>query len=212
MTPILSKSIILLAASSGKIIRIASDASGNQSHTAHSVITTARVENRLFNDDGETPNHPHLPLVITRVAEAAESEDPAAWFEQRFVAHDWLGVWRWTVYPYHHYHSTNHEVLGVSRGHAQLMFGGKDGEVFHVRIGDVIVIPAGVGHARFHSSDDFQVVGAYPRGEEPDLIRSGDDEIDAARHRIAKVAFPEQNPIYGKQGPLLSRWRAHGST
>ena len=81
------------------------------------------------------------------------------------------------------------------------------GGEFHVRVGDVIVIPAGVGHMRLDSSGDFQVVGAYPRGEEPDLICSGDDEIAMARRRIAQVPLPEQDPIYGVKGPLLTRWK-----
>ncbi|MES2661415.1 MAG: cupin domain-containing protein [Verrucomicrobiota bacterium] len=165
------------------------------------------IEIRLFADDGGTPNHPLLPLVILRGTEAVGSQDAAVWFEQRFVTHGWLAIWRWTVYPYHHYHSTNHEVLGVSRGTARLIFGGENGGEFQVSTGDVIIIPAGVGHMRLDSSDDFQVVGAYPRGEEPDLIRSGDDESDAARLRVAEVTLPDQDPVFGENGPLIALWK-----
>lgn len=206
MNSILFKSVFLLAASSGKFIRMAFPVPADPSNPVFPTDASVRIETRLFPDDGKTPNHPHLPLVIMRGTEAAGSANPAGWFEQRFVAHGWLATWRWTVYPYHHYHSTNHEVLGVSRGTARLMFGGGNGEEFQVQTGDVIVIPAGVGHMRLNSSGDFQVVGAYPRGEEPDLIRSGDDAIDATRRRVAQVALPEKDPIDGSQGLLVACW------
>jgi len=165
-----------------------------------------KVETRLFADDGKTPNHPLLPLVVMRGTGAQDAPDPAAWFEQRFQSHGWGGVWRWTVYPYHHYHTTNHEVLGVARGEATLELGGEHGAVFQVAVGDVIVIPAGVGHKRLASTEDFQVVGAYPEGREPDLVRSGEGDIQAARERIQQVLFPRQDPVHGTGGPLFNHW------
>jgi uncharacterized protein YjlB len=171
------------------------------------MIQPTHIKACLFPDDGATPNHPNLPLLIMHVSEAATSGDPAGWLEEQFVAHGWEATWRWTVYPFHHYHSTNHEVLGVCRGDGRLMLGGESGEVSEVQTGDVIVIPAGVGHMLVDSSEDFQVVGAYPRGEEPDLIHSGDGGINAARHRIEKVALPEQDPAYGTDGPLPAKWK-----
>jgi uncharacterized protein YjlB len=145
------------------------------------------MESYLYADDGETPNNPVLPLVFMHGTVAADSSDPAAWFEHKFTSHDWGACWRWGIYNYHHFHSTNHEVLGVSRGFAKLQLGGARGGEFQVKVGDVIVIPAGVGHKCLEASGDFQVVGAYPRGEEPDLIRSGEGDIEAAKHRISKV-------------------------
>ncbi len=164
------------------------------------------VETCLFADDGETPNHPVLPLVVMHGTEGTGVLDPAAWFEERFQSHGWGATWRWTVYSYHHYHTTNHEVLGVSRGEATLKLGGRHGRIFLMTVGDVIVIPAGVGHKRLDSTKDFQVVGAYPGGMEPDLIRSGEGEIKAARERILRVIRPQQDPIYGTGGPLFDHW------
>ena len=162
----------------------------------------------LFPDDGHTPNNPTLPLIVMHGTAAAEAGDPAAWFEKTFQAHDWGAVWRWGVYDYHHFHSNSHEVLGVSRGQARLILGGENGEEFDVTVGDVIVIPAGVGHKCLQTFGDFQVVGAYPRGKEPDLIRSDDDkaDLDAARRRIADVSLPRQDPIHGEDGPVLKLW------
>lgn len=165
----------------------------------------AEIESRLFPDDGRTPNNPTLPLVVMRRTAAATSDDPAGWFERTFTSHGWSGTWRWTVYPYQHFHSTNHEVLGVFRGRATLMLGGENGAEFEVGAGDVLILPAGMGHMRVGASDDFQVVGAYPDGKEPDLILPGYD-LFAARQRIAGVALPDQDPVFGKGGTLFDLW------
>jgi uncharacterized protein YjlB len=169
-----------------------------------------RIEACIFPDDGRTPNHPALPLVIMRETAAADADDPAAWFEEKFVAHGWGATWRWGVYPYHHFHTTNHEVLGVSRGEATLMLGGENGAEYQVKSGDVIVIPAGVSHKCVEATKDFQVVGAYPRGKEPDLIRPENVDIAAATAAIAEVPFPEQDPIHGPDGPLFDHWKNPG--
>lgn len=168
---------------------------------------SAQIETHFFADDDRTPNHPGLPLIVMRNTEAAQSDDPAAWFEKRFTDHGWGSTWRWGVYPYQHFHSTNHEVLGVSRGSAKLLLGGEEGGEFEVTVGDVLVLPAGLGHMCLNASEDFQVVGAYPRGEQPDLMRPGESNPDAARGRIEKVPLPELDPVYGADGPLKDHWR-----
>lgn len=173
---------------------------------------THPVDIRRFSDDGATLNNPYLPLILVRATGAEDHQDPAAWFERRFVAHDWRATWRWTVYPYHHYHSTNHEVLGVASGTATILFGGIHGEKFDVKVGDVVVIPAGVGHKLVDSSPDFQVVGAYPGGHEPDTIVSGKGDIAASRTRIAGVAAPAQDPVFGTDGPVWDHWISENPT
>ncbi len=69
-----------------------------------------------FADDGYIPNHPQLPVLIYRgVATVAAG---AAACERLFARHGWGGTWRDGIYPFHHYHSTAHEVLGVAAGQA----------------------------------------------------------------------------------------------
>ncbi len=165
------------------------------------------IEDHLFKDDGETPNNPHLPLVIIRRTEADDPDDPAAWFEKQFTAHGWSACWRWVVYDYHHFHSDNHEVLGVSRGRARLLLGGKNGAKIDIEAGDVIILPAGTGHKSLAASNDFQVVGAYPEGKKPDLIRPGEADLDAVRNRISQVPSPAKDPVYGTIGGLNRYWR-----
>src|SRR5690606_9315115 len=119
--------------------------------------------------DGKIPNNPRLPLLIYRgtlpPGQGPEA-DPAAAFESVFARNGWHGAWRDGIYPYHHYHSTAHEVLGVASGEAQVRLGGRNGMTLTIRAGDVVIIPAGVGHCNLGATPDFLVVGAYPEGQE----------------------------------------------
>ena len=159
-------------------------------------------------DDGIFPNS-RLPLLVYRHAVTLPEQDPAALFEELFAANGYCGSWRNGVYPYHHYHSTAHEVLGVYAGHAKLQFGGDDGVVHDVKAGDVILIPAGVAHKKLDASKDFSVVGAYPDGRDWDLNYGKPGERPDTDCNIARVPVPKKDPIYGEHGPLLERWE-HG--
>ncbi|MGZ3216141.1 cupin domain-containing protein [Paracoccus sp. T5] len=108
--------------------------------------------------------------VVHRAVTAAPT---ASWFTDRFARNGWSGSWSGGVYDWHHYHATTHEVLGCHRGSAVLRLGGEDGDDVVVGPGDVIVIPAGLAHCRLAASEDFQVVGAYPGGVEPDIQTGG---------------------------------------
>jgi uncharacterized protein YjlB len=167
------------------------------------------VQRFCLRDQGDIPNHPDLPLLFLPQAMAAEGE-PAARaraIEAAYRRHGWQGLWRWGVYPFAHYHSTAHEVLTCFQGWANLRLGGDNGVTIAVRPGDAVIIPAGVGHQNLGGSEDFQVCGAYPPGQDADLIRA--DETDrhvAARARIRHVPVPEQDPLFGRNGPLVTAW------
>ena len=91
----------------------------------------------LFADDGLVPNNPTLPLVIYRGAiEVTHVRDPAALFEAAFARNDWAQSRRNGIYPFVHYHSMCHEVLGIARGRARVRFGGGLGEELVVNAGD----------------------------------------------------------------------------
>ncbi len=158
-----------------------------------------------FQDDGLIPNSP-LPLVIRQGAITPDASDPAKSFERTFAKNGWTNSWRDDVFDYHHYHSNAHEVLGVVAGSATLRFGGEGGETFGVSAGDVVIIPAGVGHACINASDDFLCVGAYDGGRDYDILRDDGGQIAAARVRIAAVPLPAADPIDGASGPLMKLW------
>ncbi len=156
-----------------------------------------------FDDDGAIPNS-HLPLLVYRDAVPAD----AAGIERMFAANQWPPAWRDGVHPFHHFHSTAHEALGVARGEASVLFGGPGGKVLTVRAGDVVVIPAGVAHCNQAQSDDLLIVGAYPEDTvRPDLRRGKPDEHDAAKRAIAQVALPPADPVNGAEGGLFKSWR-----
>ncbi|QPC81287.1 cupin domain-containing protein [Phototrophicus methaneseepsis] len=166
-----------------------------------------KIQTFTFTDDGKIPNNPDLPLVVYRQA-LSESSDHVDACQRLFSKHNWRGIWVNGIYSYHHYHSTSHEVLGIVEGNAEVQFGGEEGESVQVYAGDVVVIPAGVGHCRLHASNDFRVVGAYPAGQENwDLQTGKPDERPQVLENIQAVPLPEQDPVFGNTGPLLDAWK-----
>ena len=150
--------------------------------------------------DGPIPNNASFPVLVYHDVEQARAGADAC--RELFAAHGWGGSWVSSVFDYHHFHSTSHEVLGVISGSATLELGGPQGQAFEVAAGDVLVLPAGTGHRRVADRDGFRVVGAYPRGQEDyDLLREADD---AARRRIARLGAPDADPVGGEG---VSLWR-----
>nr|WP_246736226.1 cupin domain-containing protein [Enterovirga sp. DB1703] len=147
-----------------------------------------------------------MPLVLVRGAVAPDPEDGPAAFEDVFRRNGWTGCWRNGIYPYHHYHSTAHEVLGVASGSARVCFGGEGGTEVEVASGDVVVIPAGVAHKLVEERNGFLVVGAYAGGRHWDLLRPRGASLEAARQRIAAVPLPDADPVAGADGVLLRLW------
>lgn len=165
------------------------------------------VATYAFADDGRIPNNPRLPMLVYAGVLAGTS-DAASAFERRFADHGWGGTWRDGVFPFPHFHSDAHEVLGIARGRARVRFGGDHGVVLEVEAGDAVVLPAGTGHQNLGSSPDLLVVGAYPAGQEDyDLCRGDPREIERARARIAQVPLPPGDPLHGADGPLTRLWR-----
>lgn len=155
-----------------------------------------------FEDDGAVPNST-LPLLVYRAAVPA---DPAA-IEQIFAANAWPPAWRDGVYPFQHFHANVHEALGIARGEAQVLFGGLGGQVLTVSAGDVVVIPAGVGHCNVGQSEDLLIVGAYPAAApSPDLHRGIAAEHAAMVRAVAEVPVPGADPVTGEGGPLVGLW------
>jgi len=156
-----------------------------------------------FEDDGIIPNS-RLPLLVYRGAVPAD----AVGIEGVFAANGWPPAWRDGVHPFHHFHSTAHEVLGVARGEATVLFGGPAGQTLAVRAGDVVVVPAGVAHCNQGQSSDLLIVGAYPdNGLGPDLRRGKAGEHDAAVRAVAAVPVPGADPVMGVDGGVVRLWR-----
>jgi uncharacterized protein YjlB len=170
------------------------------------LVRAVEIEAHVFADDGAIPNNPTLPLLIYPGVLDLSGDDPAAACEAVFQANGWGSSWRNGIYPFPHYHSTAHEVLGICRGEAKVRLGGDAGVVRTVHPGDVVVIPAGVGHQNLGASD-LLVVGAYPTGQRWDLCYGKPEERPGVLRNIERVPLPASDPLYGPDGPLLGHWR-----
>jgi uncharacterized protein YjlB len=168
----------------------------------------SEVQAFRFEDDGETPNNPRLPMLVYHGAIALDGErDAAVPFERAFARHGWGDGWRNGIHSFLHFHTGAHEVLGIARGRATVEFGGASGQTLTVEAGDVVVLPAGTGHRRVSSSGDLLVVGAYPLSSPVDQKRPGQIDHAQAVAAIATVPVPEMDPVHGRTGPLVELWK-----
>jgi uncharacterized protein YjlB len=159
----------------------------------------------LFEPDNGMPNS-RLPLAFWRgrLPAGQRSGEKATALYRR---NGWRGTWVYTVFPYWHFHTRGHEALTCVSGGARIGFGGDSGVEVDVEIGDVCVIPAGVGHRRLSSSPDFQMAGAYPPGQEGNIVRPGDMDGATIAREIALLALPETDPITGNADGVAEAWR-----
>ncbi|MET0328651.1 MAG: cupin [Luteimonas sp.] len=154
------------------------------------------IERLLLGPNDWVPNNPLIPVRVYRGLRLADGHAPdATAHENIFDAHGWPPDWRGGVYDYHHYHSSAHEVLGVYAGSARLLLGGPGGHEVRIEAGDALMLPAGTGHCRLDASNDFRVVGAYPTGQDWDLLREAPDA--AALARIHALPAPPRDPVDG---------------
>jgi uncharacterized protein YjlB len=171
---------------------------------AEEAMTARAPRSELLADSGEFPNSRCPVLVYENVF--TPSGDLASSFEELFARNGWTGAWRNGLYRQHHFHSTAHEVLGVSRGSVRVRLGGPAGPLIDLKAGDVAVIPAGVAHKNEAQSADFAVVGAYPSGTSPDMQYGKPGERPNVDQNIARLERPALDPVEGVNGSLVRLW------
>ncbi|HEY5791759.1 MAG TPA: AraC family ligand binding domain-containing protein, partial [Chthoniobacterales bacterium] len=166
-------------------------------------------EATVFADDGTTPNS-RFAVLVYRQAFSPSTPDLSEAIAARFAANGWTGTWRYPgIFTFNHYHSTTHEVLAIYQGSGTLQLGGlKRGRPFDVASGDVILVPAGVGHMQVKGSADFRVLGAFAGGRSWDLNRGLPGERPQADRHIAAVPLPDNDPLFGADGPLVKIWKS----
>lgn len=165
-----------------------------------------QIETFVVPANGGFPNNGQLPVILYRAAFDPATDDLAGVIEGRFKEHGWRGGWRNGIYPFAHYHSTTHEVLGIAAGHVKVQLGGPGGREVALHTGDVVVLPAGVAHRNLGASDDLLVIGAYPGGRSWDMNRGEPGERPRTDERIAQVPLPASDPVAGQAGPLMRAW------
>jgi len=162
----------------------------------------------LFADDGVIPNNPSLPLVLmSNVLDFAGATNPEKVTETTFRRNGWGNIWCNGILQYVHYHLMIHEVMGIARGRAKVRFGGDKGNELDLTAGDVVIVPAGVGHQCRWADPGLVVVGAYPPNGEYNLCRSSKADHAQALKTIPHVPLPETDPVFGAHGPLVRLWQ-----
>lgn len=165
----------------------------------------SKPEEFHFKDDGAIPNSKY-PLLLYHNVIPEEQASADKWLLKQFAKEHWTNAWTNGIYGFHHYHSTSHEVLGIFSGNALLHLGGEKGAQVKVEKGDIIVIPAGVGHKKIHGSN-LGVVGAYPDGRDWDLLRGISGERPEADQNIKALPIPTTDPLLGKGLGLTKIWK-----
>jgi uncharacterized protein YjlB len=151
-----------------------------------------------LSDDGIFPNSKY-PVLLYHNSFEKDGDDLANWLIKRFNQHGWSEAWKNDIYPFHHYHSTAHEVLGVYSGSGLLLLGGERGERIHVKKGDILILPAGVAH-KCLDDQELKVVGAYADGREWDINRGERGERPQTDQNKAALPLPKSDPLHGNQG------------
>jgi uncharacterized protein YjlB len=164
----------------------------------------SRVRKLYFERAADVPNST-LPVLLYRAVLAPHTAAKANAFRQRFKAAGWTGLWTDTIYDHTHFHSNAHEVLGIAEGKVTLKLGGEEGSLFRLKAGDMLVLPAGVGHRRLGGDDGLQVIGAYPRGQ-------SHYDMKSRGRAMPRVAMPSADPFYGMVGPLIQAWHIGRAT
>jgi uncharacterized protein YjlB len=163
------------------------------------------IKTFVLEPEGDIPNS-SLPLILYRYALPPTLRSRSG-CQSLFARNQWSGNWVDGIFDYWHFHVTGHEVLGCVAGSALVGFGGDGGVQVEFRAGDVVVIPAGVGHKRLSDKrDGFTVVGGYPPGQSGAIARPGEMSLDEAREAIARLQPPRADPVQGEQGLLLATW------
>ncbi|KAL4921394.1 hypothetical protein BDW62DRAFT_208393 [Aspergillus aurantiobrunneus] len=160
-----------------------------------------------------TPNSRLPVLHYKNVLPLPRTEDEVTRF---LTAHKWEKRGTWGPIWESHFHPNSHECYGIFQGSSTLLLGaaGEDdtsnniGLRITVNAGDVIVLPAGTGHSSVESTDDYKYIGVYPDGCPRWRNEFGKSRIDKTsfRDEIASVGYPEEDPVYGKDGPMMQLW------
>lgn len=170
-------------------------------------VIHGHVASHILEDDGLFPNNSLLPVLVYKGALHLHPDDNPEVILALFEKNGWTNGWKNGIYPYHHYHSSTHEVIGVFCGNTEVQLGGHEGICVDLNRGDVVVIPAGVAHKCLTNTHDFTCLGAYPEGSIYDLNIGEPGERPKADHNIANVAVPKTDPLYGASGPVTEQWK-----
>ena len=154
---------------------------------------------------GGVPNN-RLPVMIYHRVIPPNVADNADYLEHLFRSNGWPPQWRYPVYTFTHFHSNTHEALGVFAGSATLQLGGEKGKLIEVKTGDVLLLPAGIGHKQISADEDFMLVGAYPPQVKADLCHDEPAQLAARTKAVSAVPLPATDPVTGHSEGSMITW------
>jgi uncharacterized protein YjlB len=163
------------------------------------------IEKFYFEGNGRIPNS-RLPLLIYR--DVIKWDVPG--MEAIMRVNKWVPSWHahHGMWPRHHFHTEAHEIICVTRGVHTAQFGGHDGVRGTLETGDVIVIPAGVGHRGLEFSDDLNLTGGFHEGYGIVDFRMGfPDEYEQVSQQARLIPVLDYDPFFGVGGPLAEIWK-----
>ena len=154
---------------------------------------------------GGVPNN-KLPVMIYHRVIPPNIVDNADYLEHLFRSNGWPPQWRYPVYTFTHFHSNTHEALGVFAGTARLQLGGENGKIIEVKAGDVLLLPAGIGHKQISADEEFMLVGAYPPEMKADLCHDEPAQLTARTKAVVAVPLPATDPVTGHNEGSMITW------
>lgn len=152
------------------------------------------------------PNNENLPCLLYKGVFDLRGKNFADQIKETFQQNSWLRPWVDAIYDFHHYHSNNHEALGIAKGTCTVILGGEEGTLFELEKGDVLILPAGVSHKRLKKSEDFTCVGAYSIDVPYDMKYGKPGEKEKDKKKIRSLPLPDTDPVFGPEGPLVKHW------
>lgn len=165
------------------------------------------IKTFIIKENPPYPNHPLPVLYYPRALEKViEQKDPSGAAKNFFTDNGYTNGWVNGIFDYHHFHSNTHEVLGCIAGSATVQLGGPGKETYPFYTGDVVLLPAGVAHKLIDATEDFQVVGAYPNGLQPDTQRGDAKDYEEVQQRSYDVLVPDTDPVTKTNGPVQEHW------
>lgn len=169
-------------------------------------IQNLNIIRNIFPEDGAFPNNGLLPLLLYRNAFGIEHPVHRETIKELLETNQWTGTWIDSILEEHHFHSAAHEMLVALDGSARVQFGGPNGLTLDFEKGDVVIIPAGVAHCKIDETNGFTCMGAYPDGQPYDINFGRPGERPGVDENIKAVPLPENDPLYGTDGPLIKNW------
>lgn len=145
----------------------------------------------------------YLNALGNALEEDYTADDVIAFFERNGYDNGWANG----ILDKHHFHSTAHEALACTKGQVTVQLGGPNANIYTLRKGDVVLLPAGTSHKKLDASENFEIVGAYPtNGAQHDMQYGNASDYDAILALIADVPKPLTDPVTNSPKDIDEYW------